>query len=170
MKRAAALAMTILLLTGCQATQPKVTLTSTFDPNEAAYINAAGSGSISGEAFLKTVGGDVKTAAGNNVELVPATRYARERIAAIYNGGACARQAVDFGAADPNYMRMTRRTVADAQGKFRFDGLAAGDYYIITFVIWGAPSQYGISQQGCSLNQLVSLRDGESKSVILTGM
>ena len=56
-------------LAGCAA--PKVDLNSTLDPREVAYIKASGSGQIAGQAFLKTVGGDVKYAAGNAVTLIP---------------------------------------------------------------------------------------------------
>ena len=153
-------------LAGCAA--PKVDLNSTFDPREVAYIKANGSGQIAGQAFLKTVGGDVKYAAGNAVTLIPAGTYARERMNAIYGGGRCAARKPDFGRTDPAYEQYMRRTTADGEGRFSFNGLAAGPYYVVTFVAWGAPTGYGVSVQGCSLVELVDLAVGQRADIILT--
>jgi hypothetical protein len=52
-------------------------LSTKFDAAEAEIITRSGTGSIGGQA-LKTLGGEVRYAAGNSVLLVPVTAYFRE--------------------------------------------------------------------------------------------
>lgn len=156
----------VTLLAGCGPT--KVQLSNAFNPAEVAFATRPGTGQIVGQAFLKTLGGDVKTAAGNAVVLVPAGSYARERMNAIYGGGNCSRKAVDFGPPDPGFERSVRSTTADGEGRFRFDNLSAGPYFVATTISWMAPTELGLSTQGCKVLKLVDLAEGQKADVILT--
>src|SRR5262245_56403408 len=71
------IAVGVVVLAGCFQTRilsPSVP----FDAD--AQLNALreGKGSVTGQAFKKTVGGDVKYGAGNAVTLYPLTPYFRE--------------------------------------------------------------------------------------------
>ena len=64
---------------------------------------------------------------------------------------------------------MTKHKVADGQGQFHFDNLSAGEYYVVTYVVWEAPTQYGLSPQGCSLMQNVHLQAGAKEQIVMSG-
>lgn len=145
------------------------TLTSTFDPQEAAYINQKGDGSIQGQAFMKTVGGEVRYAAGNTILLIPDTAYARERFQKLYGESKCNSGGIRFDKDDPNYIRMARTTKANGEGRFRFEGLAPGSYFIATQLTWGVPSEYGVQTTGCNIYEKAVVHQGEAVEVIMTG-
>src|SRR5260370_41390626 len=75
----------------------------------AEYARYAGSGSarITGQAFAKTVGGDVKYAAGNTVWLYPVTSMTTEWYETAIKGGK------PMKAGDQRMMQHSRSTVAD---------------------------------------------------------
>lgn len=162
----ASMVIAAILLAGCAA--QKVQLSSTFNPTEVAFFNKPGTAQINGQAFLKTVGGDVKTAAGNKVALVPVSAYSRERMNAIYGTGNCSTKAVDFGPPDPQFERYTKNTTADGDGRFRFEGLSAGQYFVATTVSWAVPSGYVTIPQGCKILKQVSLAEGQKLDIVMT--
>lgn len=64
----------------------------------------------------------------------------------------------------PTARQLRRTTVADADGKFSFDGLPAGNYYVRTEITWEVP-YHGI--QGGLVGKLVTVAPGERTNVIL---
>ncbi len=58
-----------------------------YDDCAFAYAYLSGSGSLDGQAFLKTRGGDVKYAAGNPVVLMPVSPYTTEFFRKRVEGG-----------------------------------------------------------------------------------
>jgi hypothetical protein len=111
-------------------------MSSTFDASEAEYIFTVGRGAILGKAFVKSADGKVHNAAGALVILVPATRYAQERIATIYRGRSSADKPVDTPNLDRRYTYFTRRTNASKNGSFKFVDIADGDYFVTLTVEW----------------------------------
>ncbi|MDI7863214.1 carboxypeptidase regulatory-like domain-containing protein [Rhizobiaceae bacterium n13] len=149
-------------LSGCvTAPEPK----SKFDPSEAAFIHAQGAGSITGQAFLRRNDGMVVYAAGSEVYLIPKTTYADERIAGLYRGAKFNGFVASPKNTDPQYAAMMRKTKADGEGRFAFQGLADGSYYIVTQVFWKA----GDWTQGGSLMETATISAGNSISVIMSG-
>jgi len=140
------------------------TLTTSFAPSEAAYINQQGKAAISGQAFLRRNDGIVVYGAGSEVSLIPATSYARERMASIYGGGKYAVWHAGFKNDDPAYRAYIKNTVADGEGRFKFENIADGTYFITTTVTWFV--QY---QQGGALMETVTITDGKSVDVIMSG-
>lgn len=159
--RATALAASIFAA-GCVAAP---TIETTFNPAEAAFINETGSGTISGQAFLRRNDGVVVYAAGSEVHLVPKSTYADERIQALYRGGKFNGYVPAPKNTDPQYLAMTKTTKANGEGRFSFENLADGDYYVLTQVTWLA----GDIRQGGSLMEPVSIRNGRSVDIIMTG-
>ena len=90
-----------------------------------------GPSNLHGQAFLKTVGGDVKTCAGESVLLLPATPYVDELIAKESAGVS--------ENADSRLISFSRKTICDAQGNFSFARLPAQRWYVLTEVTWGVP-------------------------------
>ncbi len=87
---------------------------------------------LTGQAFLTTKDGTVKPAAGRLVTLDPATSYAR---AWFRRYGADPNRFED-PAPDTRFASARRTTVADADGRFRFVRLGAGDYLVRTTIEW----------------------------------
>ena len=104
-------------LAGCRST-PQTTPVATaaaFDPAEAAYIKKTGAVSIHGHAFWRDDKGGTVNAAGEIVRLVPATRYARERFAALYRGQrSLPTSQIPRVDVDPQYADFTRTTRAES--------------------------------------------------------
>lgn len=138
-----------------------------FSPSEAAAHNARGSASINGSAFI-TLAGKPVTCAGDTVFLVAATPFAEEldrkvRTFAPQSAILALKPRYD----DPGLANAYRRTVCDAQGKFHFDQLAAGRWYILTRVA-ARPEDPGMSRGFTYLRQFVSIAPGEDARPVLT--
>lgn len=170
-----------LMLSGCVQTMynqgPAVTTITPqaiFKAEEAQHIKTSGNNTIKGEAFLKTQGGDVKTCAGNKVTLMPITAYATERITYLCGKvndagyiGAYASTKVAFASTDQGFLDHMKTTFCDSTGRFIFENIANGDYYIETTVTWlgGYPS----TTQGGSLVQKVNVSNGQALHVFVLG-
>lgn len=136
-----------------------------FDASAMAPWSGGGPATLHGQAFLKTVGGDVKTCAGARVLLLPASPYVDE-VLAKKSAGITVNQ-------DPRLQSYTRSTICDAQGNFSFANLPVQKWYVITRVTWGVPQADGpgdepeTSEQGGKLMKAVSLAPGDNQ-VFLT--
>jgi hypothetical protein len=165
MKRVALFASLGLLLAACAGGTPS----AKFDPSEAEIIRRPGTGSISGQASLTMAGGEVRYAAGNQVLLVPVTAYFRETITQ-YGTSRCSAERFRLKNPDVRAVQYIRSTRADGEGRFRFDRLAGGDYYVGTYVkLASVPTSGGAAApQGCLLYEQVTVSDGQESKVILS--
>ena len=167
-----AVVMSIVALTsGCadfwelNSQSPKVEVPP-YNAAEYQPYQQPGTGSISGQAFLLNKSGEPKKAAGKDVTLDPATTMAR----AWWNSARAWTRMEPRLPEDSRFAAARKTTTADADGKFSFDGLPAGDYLIRTTVKWEPErcAEYGSScstQEGV-IGGLVHLSAGEKKSVI----
>lgn len=155
------------------------TLNTPFDPSYFTPWGGRGAANLHGQAFLRTVGGDVKTCAGEVVLLLPATPYVDELLIKGKAG-------VSVNP-DPRLASLSHQTVCDAQGNFSLSQLPAQKWYVLTRVTWGVPhiespgerpgpltslllgipAPPAVDQQGGDLMQSVELAAGDSQ-VILT--
>jgi hypothetical protein len=149
-----------LLLAACVpgVTTP-VPIAAPFDTTAIAYSQGDGPSSITGQAFAKTRGGDTKYASGETVTLLPVSDYTTEYMKQIGTARGAATP-------DPRLASYTRTTVADGEGKFTFDRVPGGNYFIYTKVFWEVPGQYGLTTTGSWLKDVVTAR-GPSTNVIL---
>lgn len=115
-------------------------MTTPFD--ESAFQKFAGNGTstITGQAFLKTQGGDVKFGAGDTVSLMPVTPYTTEAWQAERNG--------EQPQTNPRLQKYIRTTIADGNGNFEFQNLPGGDYYVECPIFWEVAGEYGLEQTG----------------------
>jgi hypothetical protein len=152
----ASLALAIVL-TGCVTPHKMAT-----PYNEADFqpFDGTGTSTITGQAFLKTVGGDVKYGAGNTVSLMPVTRYTMEAWTAARSGKA--------PQTDLRLQAHIRKAVADATGNFEFRNIPAGEYYIECPIFWGVAMSYGVEQTGAVVGSKTQARPGETVKIILT--
>lgn len=130
-----------------------------FDAEEYAPYSEPGSGAVSGQSFLKTRGGDVKYGAGERVTIEPVTTYSRDWVAKVSWQSRPPHPAID---------PYRRETIADAEGRFAFEGLPPGEWMIITKVTWEVPfTRFRTSTTGGPVGAVIELADGEEKSVVL---
>lgn len=161
-----------LLLAAVVSACTTATLQTAFDPAEAAYIRENGKGAVGGQAFLRRNDGIVVYAAGSEVLLIPATRYARERMTAIYQGRhfVPAIGGKKFENDDPRYYEYVRKTIADGEGRFAFAGVAAGSYFLMTSVYWSPNPNSVFPEGGGLMYETTVTESGEPVTVIMSGM
>lgn len=134
-----------------------------FPEAEYAALPTSGTGIVSGRAFLKISGGDVKAAAGEKVILNPVTSYSNQWYKISYLG---------HNKLEPPDQRIDKYLmikIADAQGRFTFKNVPPGEYYIITVVSWEAPVGYqgALVRQGARLCKIITVKNHEETKVIL---
>jgi hypothetical protein len=134
-------------------------LAQRFQPEDVLGYAARGTGKISGQAFLKTRGGEVRVGAGNAVQLLPAKAWFYAALAFHWSEfpDATRAQLAPF-------MRVTQ---ADAQGNFEFSDLPPGDYLLHTLIEWEVPGAYGATTTGGPVQKRVSIQS-EPVRVMLT--
>jgi hypothetical protein len=152
-----------IVLAACNsAPAPQVS----FDPAEAAFINKPGKTTITGQAFLpdKTGHVNVRFASGEVVRLIPATRYSRARLDYYFHGAKFAPAlSVPKNDPDPGYLSHTRATKAGSTGRFVFENVPPGDYFLSTQVIW-KPDGAFLSEGGLIYEE-VTVTGAETKPV-----
>lgn len=170
------------VLTGCAtAPAPKVSILSVFKPEDVAWAVGEGTSSIKGSALLTTNGGLPRTCAGKEVGIIPVSAYSTERMTVLYGSVPSFRQIRGdniSGIYNPiqtindtpaQYLATVRRTKCDAQGYFEFENIPAGDYYVVTQVVWMTPfGNYSQSYNGGSLVDRITLNANKITKVILS--
>lgn len=159
--RTAPLLLLAGFLAGC-VSGPK--LEAVFDPNQAEAINQSGFGAVNGQAFITRSDGSVAYAAGSEVYLIPTSTYADAHMAYLFQGRKF-NNTVEQPSTEPGYLAMTKRTKADADGRFNFSLLADGNYYLLTRITW----KEGKADGGGDLMEFVSLSGGQTVQVFMTG-
>lgn len=92
--------------------------------------NGTGTITITGEAFLRTRGGDVNLGAGLDVFLYPVTEYTTEMLQREILG------IERLAPMDERLSQFVRSTRADSRGQFEFTKLPPGDYYLLCLIQW----------------------------------
>lgn len=158
-----------LLVTACATTKTYETHTS-FDEAAAKRMLEAGKNKITGSALVRQNGGGTVTCAGQQVTLIPATEYARERIRAIYSNevsgyiSAFGAKTYKFIPDVPNYQLNTKTAVCDAQGFFSFPDLADGEFFVTTWITWQVNAYV---PEGGGLMKRISLKGGKTENIVL---
>lgn len=156
------------LVSACNSPAPQ----SRFDPAEAAFIRKEGAATIEGQAFLRDPQGqvNVRYAAGEVVRLVPATAYARERFTQLYGQKKfIPALLMQTPAQDADYAAFTRTTKANSTGRFSFDKVAPGRYFITTRLTW-TPKGALLGEGGAIYDEVeVTGKEIEPIQVILSG-
>lgn len=163
-----------LAVGGCRSTPEtaSVATAAAFDPAEAAYIKKSGTVSIQGHAFWRDDKGGTVNASGEIIRLVPATRYARERFAVLYKGRrSLPSDQVPRVDVDPQYADYTRTTRAESTGRFEFDNVAPGVYFVTAQVHYRDKDSYVQINAGSFRSRLRTGNDGGAmfETVTVTG-
>jgi hypothetical protein len=144
--------------------------TVAFDPAAFAAYASPGSGKLCGQAFMKTRGGDVKLAAGNEIRLLPDNAYSRQTLAFL--------REIDLNeplrilthqdlwfATDPRAAAVSWVVQADGDGRFCFEKLPPGRYLAFTRLHWLA----GTSDTGGIPSGSAEVAEGATATVMVTG-
>lgn len=168
----------VSVMAGCSVplgTSRVINLENTFDVRAAQAQTKPGTGLVSGSALMPKRGGDMATCAGNEVHLVPATKYAEERFGHMYPGTPTAAttsvKSIDeimfrhqaFFPDPPEYRLAMKVTTCDDQGNFEFTDVLDGDYFVNTTVYWKADTR-----EGAALAKRVTVANGVTQRLILT--
>ena len=134
-----------------------------FDPAEYEPYAGDGDSTVRGQAFVKTRGGEVKYGAGNPVQLTPATTYSREW---YVHGVLPGRRMTPADHRERQYVRTKR---ADAEGRFEFKSLPAGEYYVTCEIEWEVPAAFGDGTvtTGGTAHAEVKVEAGEEETVVV---
>ena len=141
-----------------------------YNPEEFARYLVRGTAEVTGQAFMKTQSGDVKYAAGNEVWLNPVTSMSNQWYKEIYLGTNHLYPKKELTVDDETlekYGEAIIVTLGDGEGRFKFQNVPAGDYYMVTEVIWQVPGRYGLSKTGGWVCKKVRIRSGKSHNFIL---
>jgi len=152
------------VIVGCVPVTPPVQRIQ-FPLSEYKILETEGTGIVKGQAFLKTRGGDVKTAAGNLVFLNPVTSYSDQ----WYEMNYLLHKSLTVK--DSRYDQyIVHKTIADADGKFEFTNVAPGAYYLVASVFWEAPTGYqgSLRRQGGYIAKKIKVENGKELKIILT--
>jgi hypothetical protein len=141
-----------------------------FDPAAAAFIHKEGKAKIEGHAFLRRPDNAVENAVGQTVRLIPVTPYSETRFAQFYKGKKFLPAfQIPKIEADPEYASYTRTTTSDSNGRFEFDNVAPGKYYVATQIMWRPKGNF--FAEGGAVYDMVTVPSKDTKKVkfILTG-
>jgi hypothetical protein len=162
----------VLNISGCvsMAKLEPIVLKEKFNAIEAKELMQEGNNSIKGSALIRQAGGTVVTCAGTEITLIPATKYAKERMLNLYgniNNGFISinKRFASFTSTEPEYNSMQKNTVCDAQGFFKFDKVMSGEYFLITSIVWRL-QQY--QNAGGHLMKKINLIDGQNLETTLS--
>lgn len=165
------------ILQACSIEPVQYHMNNKFNEQEARKMMKTGTASIVGQAFLRTASGDIKTCAGYQVDLIPATKYANERMEQLYQNtdrgyNIANRFTINFIPDEVSYHQFQKSTICDAQGNFSFKNISEGTYFVVATVIWNAyyANQWGAHTlpQGGHIMQKVRISKGEKEDIILT--
>ena len=155
------------------ASAPVVQLTETFDEAEAGKLMKDGKNTILGSAVWREKNGHIQKCSGYQVTLYPATKYAEERMVALYGSAErgsreIGKDKVVFAPDELNFYQLSKKSVCDVDGKFEFEDIADGDYIVETKIVWGNPEEPDMQTEGGKLIQKVSVKGGKKVKIVLS--
>jgi len=162
------LAIVAVLISGCGGNQVKSKGYFEMPKPDAANLEpylSKGTGTVTGQVFLRTKGGDSKFGAGEKVCLVPNIAYLSKRKQKIREGY--------FVADHASWEKAFKCAQADGDGRFKITGLGTANWVAESKVTWSV-TQCGRytgcyeSPQGGYITKNVQSKDKEEVTVMMT--
>jgi hypothetical protein len=150
-------------LGGCSEAEIKPVEGTAFEVSEYKSPNKEGTGIVTGRAFVKTKGGEVKTLAGQTVRLHRVGIYSDQWFELASN------EKVHRAAYDHRLEDYVFMTIADDDGRFTFKNVPAGEYYLTTQIFWFAPVGYRgiLIPQGGRIRRNITVEADKTLDIIL---
>jgi hypothetical protein len=161
-----------VLAAGCSTPMPSAStqMTVPFDAGEVAWSRDPGTATVEGSAAMAAPGGARQTCAGGEAQLVPAGAYSAQMMRIVFGNDirgfvplASARYPANIAA---DFGKTVRRIGCDAEGRFRFDNVPAGRWYVFSNVVFGPPSG-DAGPQGGALMRGIDVAEGTRVNVLL---
>jgi hypothetical protein len=147
----------VVALVGCAGhPPPSAPRQVSFDSTEYAPYARSGTARITGQVLFRTETDEVKPGAGKKVILSPVTSYSTEWWVQEVKGGQ------RLQPADARATPFQRVVTADRQGRFRFEDLPPGEYYLASWA--------GSSSADQRVGDRIRLRDGEQLDLALNDL
>jgi hypothetical protein len=168
--RRVCVAIAAVLVSGCATPVPTAQMTLPFNPGDVAWSRASGTATVEGRAAMSAAGNMLRTCAGGEAQLVPAGTYSAEMMRIVF--GNDLRGSVAFGSARyptnvaPGFGSTVRRIGCDPEGRFRFDAVPAGRWYVFSNVVFRGTGA-DAPTQGAALMQRIDVAEGARASVML---
>jgi hypothetical protein len=164
-------AVAVVLTAGCATPAPPAQVTSPFNASDVAWSRAAGTATVEGRAAIPVAGDVSRTCAGGEAQLLPAGTYAAEMMRIVFGSDvrgfaplASSRYPTNIAA---DFKSTVRRIGCDAEGRFRFDGVPAGRWYVFSNVVFRSAGGEA-APQGGALMQRIDVAEGARANVLLT--
>ena len=169
--RCVSVAVAVVLTSSCATPAPPAQTPPPFNAADVAWSSAPGTATVEGRAAIPAGGSVSHTCAGGEAQLFPAGAYAADMMRFVF--GSDVRGFAPAGSARypsniaPDFKNSVRRIGCDSEGRFRFDGVPAGRWYVFANVIFrGAGGDAG--PQGGSLMQRIDVAEGARANVLLS--
>ena len=160
----------LLALAGCKTlgdrsgpVDPDATIKVPFDPAPVQHIASHGTAQVTGKVALTTSKGDV-VAEGADLRLVPVAEYSQAVMKHLFQGRNAHFERRQIAKLDPRYSQYMRASRSDAEGRFVFKDVPAGEYFIYAT---GTNKKDG---SFLGLMETVKIGDGEHLRVDLDGV
>jgi hypothetical protein len=145
-------------------------MTSPFHAGDVAWSRAPGTASVEGRTAVAD-GQVSRSCAGGEAQLLPAGDYAAEMMRIVFGNEARGYAPLSSSPRYPaaiaaDFKSTVRRVACDAEGRFRFDGVPAGRWYVFSNVVWRAVGAEG-ALQGGALMQRIDVAEGARTTVLL---
>ena len=168
--RSVCVAVAVTVTSGCTTTPaPPAQMTLPFNASDVAWSRAPGTATVEGRAAISATGEVPRTCAGGEAQLLPAGAYAAEMMRIVFGSdvrGFAPRGSSRYPtniAAD--FSSTVRRVGCDPEGRFRFDGVPAGRWYVFSNVIFRSAGAE--APQGGALMQRIDVAEGARANVLL---
>jgi hypothetical protein len=148
-----------------------------IDRARLAWARKPGTNTVTGEAVLRTRGGDVKGCGGLPAELWPMDDEMHAYLTAVIAVGSSGSVGMELlGAArrntHPQLREYVRETVCNSQGAFTFRNVPDGRYLVTAQVTWEVPNlrrgSSSMDLQGGVLGKVIEVAGGTVQDVMLT--
>lgn len=140
-----------------------------FPEHEYAATQQVGEGVINGDLYLTSASGAIQKGTNTKVILEPATSYMKAYYAKFGNLDAAKRDPdVQPPVLDPRRATYVREAITDQNGRFDFDHIPNGTYYISSELTWSAQSDGKTITEGGTVTKLVTVSGSQPQKVLLT--
>lgn len=150
-----------------------------FNESHAKMLLKDGKNTIVGSAFLKQQNGYIQSCAGSVVELIPATDYAKSKMNRLYEidqrkfyipTSKRLKFISQKDTDEANYIDLRKRTVCDIDGKFEFENVHDGSFFVGTYVTWiyVNPGYNTTAIAGGPIMLPVTVKNGQTKKIVVT--